>query len=226
MKLYKYITKLWWYFFLANDYNNYTQGAVARVLMRAKPASAMTPASLISDIDYIVMMECITLDDDDDDDQWWRWRWVIIMVFSQFSLFLRHKWWNPVFCVFSSWFSVFLQRLLPGLPWPLPGGSHLMCRKMRVNHLRLHFHLLWICSLCFLVVTFITIIVITIVLIMIFGKLPDAAVFTLRANYDPSLPCQCNDKCPQYGSLSHNFKTNAHNMVVLVIILNQMPTIW
>ena len=40
--------------------------------MRAKPASAMTPASLISDIDYIVMMACITLDDDDDDDddQW------------------------------------------------------------------------------------------------------------------------------------------------------------
>ena len=59
MKLYKYITKLWWYFFLANDYNNYTQGAVARVLMRAKPASAMTRASPISDIDYY--------GDDDDD---------------------------------------------------------------------------------------------------------------------------------------------------------------
>ena len=68
MKLYKYITKLWWYFFLVNDYNDYTQGAAARVLMRAKPASAMTPASLISDNDYIVMMACITLDDDDDDD--------------------------------------------------------------------------------------------------------------------------------------------------------------
>ena len=27
----------------------------------------------------------------------------------------------------------------------------------------------------------------------------DAVVFTFRANYDPSLPCQCNDKCQQYG---------------------------
>ena len=101
---------------------------------------------------------------------------------------------------------LFFQWLLPGLPRPLPGGSDLMCRKMRVNHLRLHFHLLWICSLCFVVVTFITIIIIIIVLIMIFGKLPDAAVFTLRANYDPSFPCQCNDKCPQYGSFGQNLK--------------------
>ena len=48
----KYIIKLGWYFFLVNDYNDYTQGAAARVLMRAKPASAMTTASPISDIDY------------------------------------------------------------------------------------------------------------------------------------------------------------------------------
>ena len=142
---------------------------------------------------------------------------MMTMDFSQFSLVSKHKWWNTIFSFFS-WFSVFFQWLLPGLPRPLPGGSDLMCRKMRVNHLRLHFHLLWICSLCFVVVTLITIVIIIIVLIMIFGKFPDAAVFTLRANYDPSLPCQCNDKCPQYGSFSHNLKTNAHNMVVLAII--------
>ena len=42
-----------------------------------------------------------------------------------------------------------------------------------------------------------------------------------RAHYDPSLPCECNDKCSEYGN-----NEDINNSISITITISSMTSVW